>query len=425
MQNQEENMQELLRLARDLVEKFLGKNTENKQKLDKKYLFMFSIAKIILIKEKIIKKDVKNNKFFDLTKNKKYILLILYLAERIEKDGYVKYPDDLNEKIILLNNEKSEETKEILNLKKAVFIFQKLRDSFAHGMYTIDLENNSIRINNEVYGLGCSLEISTLISILFFVENEKENDFGSKWYFDFKSNYRDYIDSITTNYDLEPVELIDRRILEFVDGSWNYIYGESILNNNLNKSNDELEFDHDFSKFQGSFLSNIKVEDDFFINEINKLICLTLRDNSFSKKECNEIEELILTDYRNNEIIKEYIFNSFNEFILRLISEVSSILKTEKIKNEKVIIALYNYMQLLFSARDTSDKYEFMSISSLCINVTSGNDFGNKVEITKKQIRDKVKKFIKIMNPNVNNINVSPWHLEEIKKSFCTEILKD
>ena len=160
-------MKNLIKLSRELVENLLN---GNKQKLGKEYFFMFSISKFVLLKERILKKDSTNNiLYFNNVENAKYIPAILSFADEIKKNGNYQ----INNTSIRLEKTDRDSQK----LAEALWIFNKVRDSLAHGQYTIDLENDSILINNDhsndrnnAYKLVCSISIKLLNSISFYIE---------------------------------------------------------------------------------------------------------------------------------------------------------------------------------------------------------------------------------------------------------------
>lgn len=168
-------MKNLVKLSRELVENLLS---GNKQKLGKEHFFMFSISKFILLKERILKKDSRNNiLYFNNIKNAKYIPAILSFAEEIKKNATYQ----INCTTIKLKKE----NKNFQKLSEALWFFNKVRDSLAHGQYTIDLENDILLINNDhsneannAYKLVCSIPIQLLNSISFYIEeiNEKTNE---------------------------------------------------------------------------------------------------------------------------------------------------------------------------------------------------------------------------------------------------------
>lgn len=182
-------MKELIKLSRELVENLLD---GNKKKLGKEYYLMFTISKFILLKESILKKDSANKiLYFNNVKYAKYIPAILSFADEIKKNGDYKID---NTSIMLKENNIDSQ-----KLTESLWIFNKVRDSLAHGQYTIDLENDSLLINNDhsncennSYKLICSIPIELLNSISFYIEKVDEKPDAKE----LSKAYREYLEEI-------------------------------------------------------------------------------------------------------------------------------------------------------------------------------------------------------------------------------------
>ena len=74
---------EIKKQARELVEILLNGDTK---KLNKGHFFSFSIAKFILLKEKILIKNGPRKFYFDKVKNAKYIPMIMKFKNEIIKN---------------------------------------------------------------------------------------------------------------------------------------------------------------------------------------------------------------------------------------------------------------------------------------------------------------------------------------------------
>ena len=207
-------MKNLIKLSRELVENLLN---GNKQKLGKEYFFMFSISKFVLLKERILKKDSTNNiLYFNNVKNAKYIPSILSFADEIKKNGNYQ----INNTSIMLEKTDRDSQK----LAEALWLFNKVRDSLAHGQYTIDLENDRILINNDhsndrnnAYKLVCSIPIKLLNSISFYIEeiNKKTDEK------ELSKSYREYLEKIATNYDIDTKKLFDNNYIININKYYN------------------------------------------------------------------------------------------------------------------------------------------------------------------------------------------------------------
>ncbi len=138
-----------LNLARMITEKFLA---EDNPHLGKDAFYMFSISKFILLKERIIKKDSVNNiLYFDNNKFNAYIPIILDFYKQILKSGsYTR-----NDTTIELSDKRNKPHK----FEDAIWCFNKVRDSLAHGKYSFDFNRKCITIYNVAednsYSLKC------------------------------------------------------------------------------------------------------------------------------------------------------------------------------------------------------------------------------------------------------------------------------
>ena len=160
-----------LNMARMITEKFLAEDNPN---LSQDAFYMFSVSKFILLKERIIKKDSVNNiLYFDNNKFSRYIPIIFDFYKQILKSGsYTR-----NNTVIELTNKRNGTSK----LEDAIWCFNKIRDSLAHGKYSFDFNHKCITIDNTAednsYSLKCEIPIDLLNSFTFFVEeNITTND---------------------------------------------------------------------------------------------------------------------------------------------------------------------------------------------------------------------------------------------------------
>ena len=119
-----------IKCAKELVENLIkGK----RERLRKEHFFAFSVSKFILLKEKIIIKTGDKEFYFDDIKNKKYIPAILLLANEIKK--HIKSDEDVVKNTEIINFKSG---KENIEHKEAIWYFNKIRDSLAHGQYSFD-----------------------------------------------------------------------------------------------------------------------------------------------------------------------------------------------------------------------------------------------------------------------------------------------
>ena len=375
-------MKSLIRLSRELVENLLNRN---KQKLGKEYFFMFSISKFILLKERILKKDSANNiLYFNNVKDAKYIPAILSFADEIRENGIYQ----INNTSIRLEKTDRDSQK----LAEALWLFNKVRDSLAHGQYTIDLENYSIMINNDhsndrnnAYKLVCSIPIKLLNSISFYIEeiNKKTDE---KELF---RAYREYLKKIETDYDIDTKKLFDNNYIIKINKYYNnmlkidnYKYNNYYIDNNKYYTN---TYNINNSK---NFTKGIKQNEDFtfldeidnnqikkplnniIIEELYRLVKLILEYKPTSEKQKEQINQIIrkfksLVDQR----IKLEEQKIFDVKTSELMSEISDILGIKTgTKNADATIALYMYMNLVFSQSSEID-YSHICLRNLIIDV--------------------------------------------------------
>ena len=374
-------MKSLIRLSRELVENLLNRN---KQKLGKEYFFMFSISKFILLKERILKKDSANNiLYFNNVKDAKYIPAILSFADEIRENGIYQ----INNTSIRL--EKTDRDSQ--NLAEALWLFNKVRDSLAHGQYTIDLENYSIMINNDhsndrnnAYKLVCSIPIKLLNSISFYIEeiNKKTDE---KELF---RAYREYLKKIETDYDIDTKKLFDNNYIIKINKYYNMLKIDNYKYNNYYIDNNKYYTNTYNINNSKNFTKGIKQNEDFtfldeidnnqikkplnniIIEELYRLVKLILEYKPTSEKQKEQINQIIrkfksLVDQR----IKLEEQKIFDVKTSELMSEISDILGIKTgTKNADATIALYMYMNLVFSQSSEID-YSHICLRNLIIDV--------------------------------------------------------
>lgn len=370
-------MKNLIKLSRELVENLLS---GNKQKLGKEYFFMFSISKFILLKETILKKDSANNiLYFNNVKNARFIPAILSFADEIKKNG--KY--QINTTSIRLEKIDGDSQK----LVEALLLFNKVRDSLAHGQYTIDLENDSLLINNDhsndrnnAYKLVCSIPIKLLNYISFYIEeiNIKPDEK------DLSIVYKEYLERIANNYDIDTKKFFDNNYIININKYYNnklkinnnkyYDNAYNINNVFLNKSiavKMNLKQNQDFTSTDEVNDNKIKkLLNDLTIEELYRLVKLLLEYKPTNKNQKEQTQQ-ILTKFKSlvDQRVKLEEQKIFDAESLELMSEISDILGIKVgTKNADATIALYMYMNLVFSQNNEID-YSHICLRNLIIDI--------------------------------------------------------
>lgn len=406
-------MKDLIKLSRELVENlFNGKQ----QKLGKEYFFMFSISKFILLKEKILKKNSANNiLYFDNIKDGKYIPAILSFADEIKKNGNYQ----INKTSIRLEKIDSDSKK----LAEALWLFNKVRDSLAHGQYTIDLKNDCILINNDhsndknnSYKLVCSISIKLLNSISFYIEEIKE----TKDKKDLSIAYRDYIKKISTNYDIDTEKLFDNKFIidnKYYNNKFK-IDNNKYYDNTYNINNEYLNKNEGIQSKPNQLYTSTEEKDDniikthlnkLTIEELYSLVKQLLDYNPTSEKQKEQITKIIkkfksLVDERI-KLEEQKVFDTKSSELMREISDILGI--KVGTKNKDAYIALYMYMNLVFSQKNEID-YSHICLRNLIVDI---NPYKYKdKDLDNPDLTDEEKqKISKIINFEKNYLNIKNY----------------
>ena len=444
-----------LNFARIITEKFFD---DANPYLGEDAFYMFSVSKFILLKESIIKKDsIKNILYFDNKKFKNYIPIIQDFYKHITKTGSYKR----NDTIIELTDDsiKSQE------LENAIWCFNKIRDSLAHGKYKFDFNQKCIMIENAAqdnsYFLKCEIPIDLLNSFTFFVEENIQN-FDDRYLIE---QYKHYIKKISKDFNIE-TKLYDNLYL------YNYKYYNKFIDNNKYKTNTYIDNTRNNNSIYNNIYDNSSInnkniiKDNNIYDKSNKLGKESKSDALFINKGIDfilnqEIEKISIEELCNlakllliikpkNQNEKELIVKLLKQFsiLLRqysdvkdnkgfskkteeLITEMQSILGIKNdCKNPNGIISLYNYMSLVFSQTDKID-YSKLKVHPMLINFTPKNIIeGTAVNYfnTIDSIKRKCEEFNSKMESHISNYdnNQSQNYRHSLMDSFAkfyTEIM--
>ncbi len=441
-----------LNLARMITEKFLA---EDNPHLGQDAFYMFSVSKFILLKERIIKKDSVNNiLYFDNNKFNAYIPIILDYYKQILKSGsYTR-----NDTTIELSDKRNKPHK----FEDAIWCFNKVRDSLAHGKYSFDFNRKCIIIDNVAednsYSLKCEIPIDLLNSFTFFVEEnitkvDKE---------ELKQLYKVYIKKMTASFDVDGRVYYNPYIYNYIPYN-DYIIKNSIItsdykidnskikSNNYNYSNisdnimkkkgyeygkigyldQVLENDDAITEKEIDFVLNQEI-DKLSIEELCKLAKLLLLVKPKNTKEKEQIIvllkqfKILLSQYSAKKDDKEYTRKTED-----LIVEMQNILGIKNsCKNSNGIISLYNYMSLVFSQVEGID-YSRLKIHPMLISFTPNNriegtavNYFNTIESIKKKCDEFNLKMESHISNYSNNQNQNYRHsLMDSFAKFYTEIM--
>lgn len=397
-------MKELIKLSRELVENLLD---GNKKKLGKEYYLMFTISKFILLKESILKKDSANKiLYFNNVKYAKYIPVILSFADEIKKNGDYKIDDTS----IMLKENNIDSKK----LTESLWLFNKVRDSLAHGQYTIDLENDSLLINNDhsncennSYKLICSIPIELLNSISFYIEKVDEKSDAKE----LSKAYREYLEETTANYDVDDRILFNDNYINNINKYYDNKY--YILKNDYNDKYDILNKNYEKKYYYNDkCYYNDKYYDDeikrlfnnLTIKELQGLVEQLLKYKPRNEKQKEQTNQLI-RKLKSLEVYKIEKQKEFDDKTSELMREISDILGIKvETKNSNAAIALYMYMNLVFSQNNEID-YSHICLRDLLISVNPYK-YTDKVEEVSNSSDDRRQKII---NFEKNYINIKNY----------------
>lgn len=375
---------EIKKQARELVEILLNGDTK---KLNKGHFFSFSIAKFILLKEKILIKNGPRKFYFDKVKNAKYIPMIMKFKNEI-----IKNAEYTINQIEIESNEHLDDS-----LKEALWFFNKVRDSLAHKKYSIDIDNNVINIDNvgESYSLKCSIPIELLNSITFIIEKIslcKEDKIN---YQDYMNSYDKYISKMANLYNFDKKDIFKNNNIYKYDNIYNntynnYINDTSVIYDNKNS--------YDIKNTAEIELLLRKIDDTNLHNLVAKLLYnpgVSSEQLSYVVKMLKQIERLKKSNKEEEDI---------NNVTLSLIEEISNILG---IRNNDASVALYNYMCLTFlELEDQEDNYAYMMLNKndypMLFNKDRDEFYNSKINMIKK-LCCKFNENIKVQIDSYNN----------------------
>lgn len=393
-----------LELARQIADRFLnGKDTF----LNKEAFYMFSIAKFILLKEKIIKKDSNNNiLFFDDGKYKTYEPIIFEFYRQVLLTGSYKRNNTTVEFEEDKYRSKSEED--------AIWCFNKIRDCLAHGNYVFNFDKKSIVIEvcaaDNSYALNCNIPINLLNSFTFFIDN---NDNLSKE--DITKKYKDYIKSITKVFNVKEEDYNNNEYIikynpKVININKTYYKGLGLSKGsgnsieNYDYDNENIEYDYD-SYTKGTMKYNN--DNEYDIDNVD------ISDKLAIKELCNYAERLIMIKPKTKEGLvkrRELLLETKKLFLLekstidtkKLIKEIKQIMGIKEKKIDSYgIVSLYNYMSLVFSQTENLN-YSKLKTHQLVFAFAKegiGTNYSNVVE----SIRKRCEQFNENMNNNLSN----------------------
>lgn len=390
---------ELKEKTRELVEILLSSNT---QKLTKVHFFSFSIAKFVLIKEKILIKTGQRKFYFGKKQKAKYMPMIMKFKEEIIK----------NASYVVNNIEIESEEKLTPEEKEALWFFNKVRDSLVHNKYNIDLDSNTINIDNvnDTYSLKCSIPIELFNSITFYIEKSiNSNDDFSDYNKDYLNSYDNYMNEMASLYNFDKEELANNYNLFNFDKVYDNkkIYNDDKIHNN--KIDDNIYDDKNI--YNILYVKHGKeILEELQNNELNILFNKLLNSPKVSNEKLSDVVGLLkdIQQKSKNSPKTEIEIDEIDKMTSELIKEISRILG---VRNNDAAIGLYNYMCITLSEiEDRQDDYAYMGLNPnpRFMQFLNGRDinYNSKISKIKKvccSFNEKVEPLIKSYKEHPNN----------------------
>ena len=402
---------ELKEKTRELVEILLSGNT---QKLTKVHFFSFSIAKFVLIKEKILIKTGQRKFYFGKKQKAKYMPMIMKFKEEIIK----------NASYVVNNIEIESEEKLTPEEKEALWFFNKVRDSLVHNKYNIDLDSNTINIDNvnDTYSLKCSIPIELFNSITFYIEKSINSNDDFSDYKDYLNSYDNYMNEMASLYNFDKVydnkiyynkihnNKIDDNIYD--DKIYNNkIYNDKIYNDKIHNNKIDDKIYDDKNIYNILYVKNGKeILEELQNNELNILFNKLLNSPKVSNEKLSDIVGLLkdIQQKSKNSPKTEIEIDEIDKMTSELIKEISRILG---VRNNDAAIGLYNYMCITLSEiEDRQDDYAYMGLNPnpRFMQFLNGRDinYNSKISKIKKvccSFNEKVEPLIKSYKEHPNN----------------------
>lgn len=366
------NREELLKISRELIDAIMyGK----KGSLKKEHYFMISISKFIATKEQLIRTDSDGKRvFFNDTEENKKIIENFYKSIENKISFTVnnhEAPIDIYNNVILENN------KNDIELKKKIFIINKIRDSLAHGRYNFDVENNLIMIHND------------------YKVNEDEMLF--------KCNVEpEVLDRFNLSKASKLADSLERTKVE--DYSNEYFLR---LVNNVNKINREFNryedyLDEDDVKLYKKLYDEAIYRIDEIVNKSKSKRLVYTKTQIDHGEHINKVKDM------NMEILMDKIANS--------IIAMTSIIDSSLNKSSVVTTIIYNHLCLLMSEKQELD---FKYLRNPLMRITFKKKIENSKETDITGALGVLKREIKIFNKKYQKYQNYP---EEAKKTSMRKL---
>lgn len=360
------------------------------------------ISRFILLKEKLIKKDINNKTlYFDVTESIEYVPAIRFIAGYVKRKATKYIENDLSIKI---------QNKFGSNIgEEEIWIINKLRDSFVHGKYDIDEYMNIININNDhsddlhnAYALECKVPIEVLEVLQYIAENPKEeyDDSDIEEFIAYTNKVRkDFNYFIKVDKSLA-IFFFDR--LKPISSYFKTMYKQETDDNKEEKyiSDSGLYIETEIKKQEKNLMELLYIAYNPLLTNEEELykIDKILEENGIVLEQISYFYYIVTKKDPN---MNPYTYLNKLE---KAIQDIAALLGVKiDTTSPYAIPALYNYMQTYFSLNDldfnqgeTKQKLCYLKTNNLRFEYDSSNqEYLTRIESIKKEVKDFIDKMKK------------------------------
>lgn len=376
---------DILKISRDVTDAIVSNKSIHFQK---EHTYMFMVSRFIAQKEQIIRKSSGN--YYDSNdinlENDDYLPIILYIYNTFGRDINVDTKNNIYIDGVFLDKD--------IVYYNAIWFFAKIRDSFCHGGYDFDTNNETIKIDNREFGINIEIPVYMFDYISFYIN--EINDGNNSTLKEIEEKYKSYLNISQT-----------RKIYGNGFNKTKAMGYASAINKKIKEIYLELGLSRGLSKGRGSSNNFIDLQDQVNYHElIENLINLINSSNLSSTEKDDYINRLYSYIEKISDISK----------LFDVIEEIEFTLKS----NVKQAV-LYNHSCMVFNFIPNSviTKFDISSgiithfnpehncsiisncINNICISFISwcNNDFYKSITSIKN--RSSYDKIIEICKSNL------------------------
>lgn len=375
MTSERENIEIMRQLTEDFFKEIVTKVPRN---LEIRQCAILQVVKLILLKEKFVKKDSENHCIvFRGTKEQLHELRAL--AHYIKKHAtQLNLGNDLS---VITLDENGNKFLSDIQVKQDLLILHRLRDALAHGHFKLS-ENGDIEVSNQSrsiknpYKIKCTIPLIEFINISFSLENmsrirrllpylDTENE-AKKF---IEESYYKYLNTLRLKEEDKKLLKLNQNFIE--DKKQKIIRKDSIEKNKyIREKQSEEEQSNKAPK-----------------NNLSLYEYIIKSENIETKKIAKRIKEKIKSIEKNDSA------QDYSIIMQEVMRDISALLELEEKKDH--IVSLYGYMTFLFACSEISNikKIEALNFHGLDIFNQGDSDITKIKQDLEKFISDKNKEM--------------------------------